>query len=192
MSLRRSLSDITKLEMRLQTAQAENARLKVTVQELSRNGGGVATAGVSAPPSSTVVSIGELLHREERPHPASGPKKKPKPPRKSKKGYLKGVPPGSLLTQPEIIGALLEQEGKEREKVARKAAAKTEAQELRKKARAEAAAGKKRKKAEDGTLARKKREAAKAEEDSSEEDSSEEKEEAKEGEEGTREGCAVQ
>jgi hypothetical protein len=158
MSLRRSLSDITKLEMRVQAVEAENARLREAVAALTSGQAVVTPSTVSGPSADAPASISELLQREERPHPASGSKKRPKTVRKSKRGYLRGVPPGSVLNQAQIIAGLREQEMTEADKAERKAAAKSEAQELRKRARAEAAAEKKRKKAGAANTPLKKRE----------------------------------
>ena len=115
------------------------------------------------------VTMIELLVREERPHPSTGPKKKPRGVRRSKKGYLRGVPAGSLLTQAEVVQGLLEQEEKEREKAGKKEAATREAQEIAKRKRAEAAAEKKKAAASDAPPARKKRRAAGAVKDATEE-----------------------
>jgi type IV secretory pathway VirB10-like protein len=161
MSLRRTTSNITRLELRVQEVEVENARLNAVVAALSRGEAGVTAPSVSGSAMEAAVTMSELLQREERPHPTLEPRKKPKAPRRSKKGYLRGVPAGSLLTQPQIVQGLVAQESKERERQEKKAAAKNETQELMKRTREEAAAAKKRKKADGAPPSRKKREEAK-------------------------------
>ena len=153
MSLRRSLSDISRLEMRVQSVESENKRLKDELEQLK---GAQAREGVVAEVRAAIdaqVTLSEFLLRESRPHPASAPKKV-KRVRVSKKGHLKGIAPGQLLTQPHIIQGIKEHEAQEREKAARKEAAKAELREMKKRARAEMAAEKKRKKAEGAAPAR--------------------------------------
>ena len=158
MSLRRSLSDTTKLHIDLDAATVENQRLKDEVQRLrdeverltSTQARSKSIAEVSAAVANN-LSLSEFLHRESRVHPGSSSKQpKKKPP--SKKSHLKGVAPGALLTQSHIIQGIKVHEQKEREVVAKKEADKVTLQEIRKRERADSAAEKKRKKAEDSTI----------------------------------------
>jgi hypothetical protein len=161
MSLRRTLSGATQLEMQMQAVLAENARLRESVAAFERGQAGATAPAVSEPVMEAAVTMSELLQCEERQHPASTPKKKSKAPRRSKKGYLRGVPAGSLLTQPHIIQLLLEQQTRDKDKAEKKLAEKIELQELKKQAKAEAAAAKKRRRGDGAPRARKKRQDAK-------------------------------
>ena len=163
--------------MKIQALEVEVAQLREKVAALTRGQPIIMLPASSAPVVMAAITMTELLQREERPHPASGPKKKPQGPRRSKKGYLRGVAAGSLLTQPEMVQGLLEQEAKDREKAEQKEAATKEAQELNKRKRAEAATEKKKAAGTAGTPpAPRKRRAAEAVKDLTEE-----KAEAKEG-----------
>ena len=161
MSLRRTLSGATQLEMQMQVVLEENARLRDTVAALQRGQAAATASTVSEPVMEAAVTMSELLQCEERQHPASMPKKKPKALRRSKKGYLRGIPAGSLLTQPHIIQMLLEQEARDKDKAEKKLADKIELQEFKKQAKAEVAAAKKRKRSDGPPPARKKRQDAK-------------------------------
>lgn len=99
------------------------------------------------------TTLGDLLQRESRPHPASAAKK-PKKVRQSKQGHLKGIAAGQLLTQPHIIQGIKEHEQREREAAQRKETEKFALLELRKQQKADAAAAKKRKRAEGSASAR--------------------------------------
>jgi len=154
MSLRRSLSDITQQELKVQSLESENERLKKRVQQLERQQ--VRTSELVAEVSAVVnadMTLSGLLQRESRPHPASAARM-PKKVRTSKKGHLKGVAPGQLLTQPHIIQAIKEHEQREKEAAERKEAERLSVLEVRKQQRADAAAVKKRQRAEDTVAAR--------------------------------------
>lgn len=156
MALRRSLSDITRLEMQLETAESENRRLREEIEQLRRT---AANSEVVADVSAAVganMTLGEFLTRESRPHPSAAAKKVKKV-SVSKKGYLKGVAAGQLLTQPHIIAGIKEHEDREKASAERKAADKVELQTMRKQARASAAVEKKRKAAAHPPPARGKR-----------------------------------
>ena len=154
MSLRRSLSDITKQELKMQSLESNVERLQQRVQQLEQQQ--VRTSELVAEVSAVVdadVTLSGLLERESRPHPASAARK-PKKVRTSKKGHLKGVAPGQLLTQPHIIQAIKEAEQKEKKAAERKEAERLSVLEVRKQQRADAAAAKKRQRAEETAAAR--------------------------------------
>lgn len=155
MTLRRSLSDITRLELRVQSVESENKQLKQEMEQLkdAQQASNALVAKASAAVSIVDRTLSELLQNESRPHPGSTPKKVKKV-RQSKKGHLKGVPAGQLLTQQHIIQGIKEQEAREKASAEKKATEALELQGLRKQAKAEAAAEKKRKKAEDAAAAR--------------------------------------
>ena len=137
----------------MQSIESENQRLKDELQQLkSTQARNELIAEVSAAVSADITLSG-LINRESRPHPATIAKKVKKV-RLSKKGHLKGVAPGQLLTQPHIIQGIKEHEQKERESAQKKETERAALLELRKLARAAAAAEKKKKKAEDAATAR--------------------------------------
>ena len=154
MSLRRSLSDITQQELKVQSLESEKERLKERVRQLERQQ--VRTSELVAEVSAVVnadMTLSGLLQCESHPHPASAARM-PKKVRTSKKGHLKGVAPGQLLTQPHIIQVIKEHEQREKEAAERKEAERLSVLEVRKQQRADAAAVKKRQRAEDTAAAR--------------------------------------
>lgn len=142
--------------MRLESAESENRRLREEVEQLRRTqANSQLVANVSAAVDAN-MTLGELIARESRPHPSAAVKKVKKV-SVSKKGYLKGVAAGQLLTQPHIIAGIREHEDREKASAEKKAADKAELQTMRKQARADAAAEKKRKAATDTPPSRRKR-----------------------------------
>lgn len=179
MALRRSLSDITQLEMRVQEVQAENVRLMEENAQLKRAPPGVEQLAAIAAAAAAAATMRELLQQQD----CSVTKKKKQPMalRFTKSGHLKNVQPGELLTQPQIVAQLTLQEAAAKQKVERKETEKKEAQELKRKARTDAAAATKRKEAEGAPAARKKRQVAKpAEVDSAAERKEEEEKKVEE------------
>jgi hypothetical protein len=163
MSLRRSLSDVTVLEMRVQSVEVENAQLKERVALLERGALGQ-VAVHSTVEAVAPATMAELLLQEE----GVQSKRKAKKTRKnSKRDLLKNVRPGELLTQPAIIEALKQQEEEERAKTEKKAVEKRVAQALKKKTNAEDQLVKKKAKAAEGGPARGKRKVAEQDEGSS-------------------------
>ena len=153
MSLRRSLSDETARELRMEQLLADNQRLEDKVRLLeAAQARSEAVVQVQAAIAAN-ATLSEFLVAESRPHPSTG-QRPPKRVRVSKAGHLKGVAPGALLTQAHIIAGIREAEMAEKEAAERKSAEKAAQQEAQKQTRALAAAEKKRQRAEEAKTAR--------------------------------------
>jgi hypothetical protein len=168
------MSSVLRLEMRLEESEKEITRLKAELAQAQQGPAEAGTVAVVVASSDGALTLSELLRKAEQ----AVRKLKPK---RSVAGYLKNVRPGEVLTQPQIVQAMKEQNAAEKAKVEQKAADKRDLQELRKREKAAAAAAKKRKRDDAPPPRRRRRALATAQEErkGDEVEEEEEKEEEK-------------
>lgn len=139
---RRSLSDVSRMQLDLQRLETENAHLRAELAAATAVAAGPpATAGLATSVSGASPTVlATYLSAQAGVHPSARPKKK----RKSDDLLKDGIA-GAVMTKPEIIARLHEAEQSKREKQERKAAAKAEVASALKQQRERVAAKRKRK-----------------------------------------------